>query len=162
MHDIVTIVAKYFVVIPVAVWLVVLLRQKRPQQLRFVVFSALSLILTFILVKIAASLHQDPRPFVRDHVVPYFSHAADNGFPSDHTAYSAMIALIILRYSRWLGATLLVVSIIIGSSRVMAGIHHGQDILAGLLVAVIGVGLVWLGERAVRRSKAASRKNVQE
>lgn len=162
MHTLVTIVAQYFIAIPVVAWLVVLLRLKRPQQVRFIIFSIASLVLTFILAKIATSLHQDPRPFIRDHVQPYFSSSTDNGFPSDHTTYSALLALIVLRYNRWLGVGLFIIAALIGTARVIAGVHHGQDIVAGLIIACIGVGLVWLADKIFSRRRATTSKETEE
>jgi len=102
-------------------------------------------------VKIATTLHQDPRPFVRDHVHPYFASSTDNGFPSDHTAFSALIACIVLRYNRWLGVALAGLAVLIGTARVISGVHHGQDIVGGLVIAGLGVGMAWAGELIIRK-----------
>lgn len=139
MHELVIVFAKYVVGIPVLVLALVFFKLTKRRRLELAVFLAASVVITVLLAKIAASAHQDPRPFVRDGVKPYFAHGRDNGFPSDHTTYSAVIAFVIMRYYRWLGITLAVVSLAIGSARVIAGIHHGQDIIAGFLIAAVGV-----------------------
>jgi len=149
MHSLVVIIAKYVVVIPVIVWLAVLARLPRQDRLRFIIFTAVSAVLTMTFVKIGTALHQDPRPFVRDHVHPYFLSSMDNGFPSDHTAFSSLIAFVVLRYSRWVGIALLLVAILIGTARVISGVHHGQDIVGGLLLAALAVVVSWSGERMV-------------
>jgi undecaprenyl-diphosphatase len=151
MHELVIISAKYLVIIPAIVWLAVLVRLPKRERIRFVIFSAASALLTAALVKLGTTLHQDPRPFVRDHVHPYFASSTDNGFPSDHTAFSALIGYIVLRYYRWVGAAILVLAAIIGTARVVSGVHHGQDILGGLLLAGLGVLLAWASEWAVKR-----------
>jgi undecaprenyl-diphosphatase len=81
---------------------------------------------------------------VHDGVTPYFSSSTDNGFPSDHTAFSAVIALAVCAFSRKIGIGLIVLALVIGSARVIAGVHHGQDIIGGFLLGALGVGLGWL------------------
>ncbi|MGC1177386.1 MAG: phosphatase PAP2 family protein, partial [Candidatus Saccharimonadales bacterium] len=102
---------------------------------------AVSAVLTLLLVKLATSLHQDPRPFIRDGVKPYFASSTDNGFPSDHTAFSALIGFVVLGYSRKLGIALVLVSLLIGCTRVISGVHHAQDVIGGFVLAGIAVGL---------------------
>ncbi len=151
MHSLVVVIAKYFVVIPILAWLLVLIRLPKQRRLRFIIFSTVSALLAAVLVKTGTTFHQDPRPFVRDHVHPYFGSSTDNGFPSDHTAFSALIAFVALRYNRWLGITLLGLAIVIGTARVISGVHHGQDVVGGLLLAGFAVALAWVGERLARK-----------
>jgi len=139
MHEIVTLIAKYAIALPLLVGVIVWFRMPRNRRLEMAILMVVSVVVTAALMKLASMLHQDPRPFVRDGVHPYFAHSVDNGFPSDHTAYSAVIAFVVLRYSRLAGAALAIVSLLIGASRVVAGVHHGQDIIGGFLVAAIGV-----------------------
>ena len=77
---------------------------------------------------------------------PYFVSSTDNGFPSDHTVVSALLGLIVLRYSRKLGMAVLLVTLLIGIARVIAGVHHSKDILGGFVIAVISftIGIVLL------------------
>jgi len=44
-------------------------------------------------------------------------------------------------YRKWLGAMLLAASILIGVARMAAHVHHGQDIVAGVLIAALAVGI---------------------
>lgn len=143
MHEIIILIAKYFVVIPVFAWMYILFRMAKQQRLEFIVFTAVSAILTLVLVKLGTTLHQDPRPFIRDHVHPYFSSSTDNGFPSDHEAFSATLAFVVLRFRRSWGVLLLIVALLIGLTRVISGVHHAQDIIGGLLFAGLGVAAAW-------------------
>ncbi|HSX42645.1 MAG TPA: phosphatase PAP2 family protein [Candidatus Saccharimonadales bacterium] len=154
MHGIITFVAQYCIAIPVAGWIFLFFRLGKQQRMRFALFSLAAVIATVVMVKIASMLHHDPRPFVRDHVQPYFGHTNDNGFPSDHTAYSALIALVVMRYRLWLGSVLLGTALLIGTARVIAGVHHAQDIVGGIVCAGLGVGITWLAAWTVRRMQA--------
>lgn len=141
MHTLVTIIAQYFAIIPALAVIATFFWLKKRPRWEFTALVVLSVVLTAIFIKIAGALHQDPRPFVRDGVTPYFSHPADNGFPSDHAAFSAAIAFVVLRYSRWLGGLLIVVAGLIGAARVIAGVHHGVDIFAGYILGIVAVAL---------------------
>ena len=60
---------------------------------------------------------------------------------------AATVASIVFVYNRTLGACLWVLAVLVGISRVMAGVHHIVDIFAAALIAVIAVAVV---EYAVR------------
>jgi len=159
MHEVVTAAAKFAVFIPIAVVAVAFFALGKKRRWELAVLLVLSAISTALLVKFATTLHQDPRPFVRDGVHPYFASSTDNGFPSDHVAFSAVLAFVMLRYSRWLGAGLLVLSLFIGAARVIAGVHHAQDIIGGFVLAAIGVGLALLVLRLGARAYASQKSH---
>jgi len=49
-----------------------------------------------------------------------------------------------------LGAVLLVASLVVGATRMAAHVHHSQDIVAGVLIADLAVGIAsatWLWAR---------------
>ena len=129
----------------------------RQDKLGLAVQAIVSLVVMVVLIKLAAAIHTDPRPFVVDpSIKPLFAHPADNGFPSDHTALAATVALLVMMYRRWLGALLLAASIVVGAARMAAHVHHGQDIVAGLLIAALAVGIAaatwrWVQPRLPRR-----------
>ena len=89
----------------------------------------------------SAMAWNDPRPFVVDGIPPLLPHAADNGFPSDHTTASALVAGVVLCFQRRAGIALLALATAVGAARVAAHVHHIPDVLAGLL---IGVGAAML------------------
>jgi undecaprenyl-diphosphatase len=141
MHELVIIIAQYCIAIPVVAYLYVLFSLKTPARKVFIVQSLIAVLITAVFVKLAAHIHQDPRPFVRDGVHPYFGHSTDNGFPSDHTTFSALIAFLVMSRSKWIGIGLVFVAFLIGAARVIAGVHHGQDIIAGFVVGAAGFAL---------------------
>ena len=94
--------------------------------------AIVALVIMVVLIKVAAAIYTDPRPFVVDpSIEPLFAHPADNGFPSDHTALAATVALVVMMYRRWLGAGLLAAGIVLGAARVAAHVHHAPDIALG-------------------------------
>lgn len=96
-------------------------------------------ILALILAYVGGLLISDPRPFVVEKIQPLLPHAADNGFPSDHTLFSAFVACVIYAYNKKLGIALFVLAIIVGLARVLAHVHHSLDIVGSLVIAVMSV-----------------------
>lgn len=97
--------------------------------------AAFSFPLAYLLAKLGSALYESPRPFVLSGIPPLVPHASDNGFPSDHTLFSAALAVLVLRYDKRVGFVLFVLACLVGTARVLAGIHHGVDIIGSLLIA---------------------------
>ena len=157
MDSLITLAAQYLVflilVAAAAVWVFL----PRQDKVGLAVQAIVSLAIVVVLIQLAAALHTDPRPFVVDpSIKPLFVHPADNGFPSDHTALGATVALLVMTYRRSLGALLLAASILVGAARMAAHVHHAQDIVAGVLIAALAVGAAaaawrWVRPRLPRR-----------
>lgn len=114
----------------------------RHEKVGLAVQGVVALLIAFVLIQLAAAIHADPRPFAVDpSIKPMFAHVADNGFPSDHTAVGATVALLVMIYRKMLGAVLLAASILVGAARVAAHVHHSQDIVAALLIAMVAVAI---------------------
>jgi membrane-associated phospholipid phosphatase len=117
-----------------------------------------------ILVKLAGALHTDPRPFVENPSLhPWFSHSADNGFPSDHTAVAAVTSFVVASRRLKAGTALLVVTVLLAVARVLAHVHHVQDVVAGgvigLAAAIVGA-LAWRAVRDVAWVRRVSRETT--
>jgi undecaprenyl-diphosphatase len=136
--------AKYLFVVIAGIAFVYFSKQSRDEQKRIVIFAVLALPLTFIVSKIGALLYFDPRPFVVGHFIPLIPHEPDNGFPSDHVLLCASIAAVVFTSNRYLGLVLLLLTLLVGVSRVHTGIHHLIDIIGSLVMAFAVAGLVYL------------------
>jgi undecaprenyl-diphosphatase len=111
--------------------------RRRQDVRRAVVAAGLSAALGLIVAQVVSRLVDRPRPFVsHPHAVHLFAHhAADAGFPSDHTtAAFAIGTALVLRFRGW-GIAVLVLATILAATRVAMGIHYPSDVLGG---AVIG------------------------
>jgi undecaprenyl-diphosphatase len=140
MDILILIIAKYLVFVSAAIAVLYFLKQPRPRKKEMLIFAAILLPVSYFVAKIISHFYFDPRPFVVGHFTPLLSHAADNGFPSDHTLFGAAIAAVIFRFSRKMGIFLLFLAIFVGLARVFAGVHHISDILGSIII----VGLVYL------------------
>lgn len=155
MHEIVIFVAKYFVLISVIVtayvwWKLPALSQKK----RFIAEAILGAVLSLLIAKIGSKLYTDPRPFVVGHFTPYFSHANDNGFPSDHTLFTSFMAFLLLHYNRRAGVGLIVIAALVGLSRVIAGVHHVVDIVGAFICSFAGIAIAAFAVNRLAQSRA--------
>lgn len=140
--------ANYLFIVIAGIALIYLLRQPRDEQKRIIIFATLVLPLAYGVSKIGALLYFDPRPFVVGHFVPLIPHEPDNGFPSDHTLLCASIAAVVFPSNKYVGFSLLILTLLVGASRVYTGVHHPIDIIGSIMMAFAVAGLVYLVIRA--------------
>lgn len=78
------------------------------------------------------------RPFVAFGFTPLTAEArTSKSFPSDHTASALALATVMFVSKPRIGALMLVCALLIGLSRVFAGIHYPGDILAGAGIGIL-------------------------
>ena len=123
------------------------------------VAAAGALAVTGLLLLVAGHLVVEPRPFVGDHdTVLLIHHAADNSFPSDHSAVAAAMAGVgLLAWRRWAPLLALLVAAI-GLARIFVGVHLPGDVLAGWIGGGAAAALAWVG---VYRLQVAERLPVR-
>lgn len=134
--------ARYLFLIPVAIWIVFFFKQNREVRKKLVWFSAFALPLTYALGLLARGLWFNTRPFVEKGIEPLIAHVADNGFPSDHILLLASLALIMMYFDRKLSIVLWIIVVLVGSSRILAQVHHFVDIFGSIVIALIAGWLV--------------------
>jgi undecaprenyl-diphosphatase len=139
-NSIIIFIAKYLVFVSAAIAIVYFAKQPRQKQKEMLIFAVILLPLSYVAAKIISRFYFDPRPFVQGNFAPLLAHAADSGFPSDHMLLGAAISFAIFRFNKKLGLYLLVLAILVGAARVLAGVHHIFDILGSIVIA----GLVYL------------------
>jgi membrane-associated phospholipid phosphatase len=158
MHALITFAAEDLLYVVAALALVVWLVLPRPDKVALAVEMIVGLVAVAVLVKVAGAVRVDPRPFVTNpRLVPYFTHVADNGFPSDHTAVAALTSFLVLRRRPLAGIGLLALTVLLGASRVIAHVHHPQDIVAGLVIGLVAAALGVVAWPATRRTTWAGR-----
>jgi undecaprenyl-diphosphatase len=105
------------------------------QRLRTLVLASIALPLVFLTSRTASLLFENPRPFLEHDFVPLITHAADNGFPSDHALFVFAVASIVFTFNKPVGFGLFVLAVLVGVGRVLVGVHHVIDILGSLVIA---------------------------
>ncbi|MDE2071501.1 MAG: phosphatase PAP2 family protein [Patescibacteria group bacterium] len=109
---------------------------------RNLLFALCSLALSYALGILGGHLWYNARPFMSDGIQPLFTHAANNGFPSDHTLLGVAVASIVFAWNRTLGVVLLILALWVGAARVLSGIHHIVDILGAAVIAILSTAVV--------------------
>ena len=140
-----------------------ILRERRAA----VLWVAIACVAAYILNLLIEHVIFEPRPFITHHVHDLVAHAADDSFPSDHTAWAFAVGgmfllqllpawsrarhqkhasgdstlLKALNYPAWITLLTLAMGCLIGFARVFVGVHYPDDILGGafdgLLAAIV-------------------------
>lgn len=92
----------------------------------------------FVTVTLIRKFINFNRPYEKLDIEPLI-HKSTKGksFPSRHTASASVIAMTIFYINIPLGAVFLAVALLIGLSRICAGVHFPRDVAAGYLYSVI-------------------------
>jgi undecaprenyl-diphosphatase len=144
--------AKYLFILPALMLGTYFFVQKWPTQKRMALFAIPAGLFAYVLGLIAGYLYYDPRPFVVEHFTPLVSHAANNGFPSDHTLLVSAFAMVALYWNRTLGVVLWVLAITVAVARVYVGVHHPLDVIGSIVLGAVGVSVVyWFFTRVLRQ-----------
>lgn len=99
-----------------------------------VVFTAINLLISMII----GHFYYAPRPFVNDpNANLLYPHKPNSSFPSDHSVASMSIALGLNRYNKVLGTIGVLLSILMGISRVYVGHHYPQHVVASFVMVII-------------------------
>jgi undecaprenyl-diphosphatase len=147
MDSIIIFCAKYlFILIPL-LFLLAVYQANRKDQKRLIIAVVIAVAIAAILDKIGGKLYYDPRPFVSHNLKPLITHAADNGFPSEHTLFTMTISGVIYLNRKRLGMLALAVSLAVGAARIAAHVHSPIDILGAILM---GIASAYLGVRLAR------------
>jgi len=135
--------SKYLYLIAVAIAAISFWYLAKEKKWTATLFGLINLAVVYFISLLSGYLYSNPRPFVSDHVTPLISHAADNGFPSDHTLLAAALASILYCYNRTLWFIVFSLALLIGVLRVLAGIHHWIDIIGSFAIAIAVTAIVY-------------------
>ena len=96
----------------------------------FVIFAVA--LFAWIISKIIRVFYFSPRPFeVLDNVNLLFEHGTGDSLPSGHATFYSALATSFYFYHKYLAIIYIAGALLIGTSRIIAGIHWPLDILAG-------------------------------
>jgi membrane-associated phospholipid phosphatase len=99
---------------------------------------AFPVIVATVLSEILSKLFDRARPFVaHPDIKLLFPHGTDGGFPSHHMVFTMALAVCVLSFHRNIGTILVIMTVLSGIFRVVAGIHYPTDIFVGILIGAI-------------------------
>ncbi|MBX4195554.1 phosphatase PAP2 family protein [Candidatus Parcubacteria bacterium] len=99
--------------------------------------------ISLIIAKVANHIINNPRPFVVENFTPLISHAADNGFPSDHVLLVSALAAVVTPFSRKWSLVLWFITIFVAISRVETGVHHAADVIGSIIISILVAGMIY-------------------
>lgn len=92
----------------------------------------------FVTVTLIRKFINAMRPYERLQIEPLIAkNKKGSSFPSRHTASSAVIAMAFLYINVPFGILFLIITVFIGISRILAGVHFPRDVIAGFAYSVI-------------------------
>ncbi|KXT76387.1 phosphatase PAP2 family protein [Streptococcus sp. DD12] len=100
---------------------------------------------SFLAISLFRHLLNRPRPYERWAISPLIvKHTKGHAMPSRHV-FSATIISMAYLYVYWpLGCFFLGLSVLLGSCRILAGVHYPSDVIVAYLLAGLSASLFWL------------------
>lgn len=92
---------------------------------------------SFLIVTIFRKIINRKRPYETMDINPLVKHKQGESFPSRHTVSAFAIAFVCLQVNLSLGITMLVLAIIVSSSRILCGVHYISDVLSAIIIALL-------------------------
>lgn len=122
------------------------------QRRRLTYIIAIALPLCYVLARLAGLFYAHNQPFAVGGFEPLIPHAVDNSFPSDHVALAGVFSSIAFLGNPRVGLVLWALTLVVGLSRMLAGLHYGADVLVAAVLALFAVFVahkvvLWVGGR---------------
>lgn len=124
--------SKYMIVIFVSILVLLYILgfvEHDANQRKSAISAALFTVINLGLAALISAVFYIPRPFVHNKVNLLYPHVPDSSFPSDHATATMSIALGLWKGKRKISLALIILSLIVGFSRIFVGHHTPADIL---------------------------------
>lgn len=132
--------AQYLPYVLFAVFLILFFKNPRKDFLLVPLASAL--ISRYVFTELIRFFYYRPRPFAVQNISALVESIPSSSFPSGHAAFFFALSAGVYSFNKKAGLWFFAASIVIGLSRVLAGVHYFSDILGGLAVGILSFWLV--------------------
>lgn len=97
--------------------------------------------IVLVIVSIFRKIYNAKRPYELYNITPLIlKEKKGESFPSRHVASAVVISMAFLYISTYIGIAMLIISLIIGITRVLSGVHFVKDVIvAGIIGVVAGL-----------------------
>jgi undecaprenyl-diphosphatase len=134
-----------FLVVPLilALWFLPGDRAERALRQRIASAAVVAVFVALAAGFAVGHVYSDSRPFVSDPGTRLLiSHAADNGFPSDHAVVSFAVAGALFSWRWTAGLAVAIGALLIGIARIFVGVHWPLDIVAGAVIGILAGAVI--------------------
>jgi len=131
---------QYFAYILVAVFVIIVLLNKKENKERTKIFAlaTISTILSRgVITEIIRFFYNSPRPFLNPGVHQLIFNETSGSFPSGHAAFFFALAMAIFFFHKKWSIVFFTGAILIGVSRIIAGVHWPIDVLGGAIIGIL-------------------------
>lgn len=157
LNPVILIIAKNTIYLLAAAVLIYLFSRKQENRL-MIVSGLAALILAEITGKIAGMFHSNNQPFAElANVNKLIDVEVNNSFPSDHTIIFFTMAVTFWLFKRKHTYLWILLAVLVGFSRIWAGVHYPADILVG---AILGSAFAYLGYRLIPTIKLTNKNKL--
>lgn len=115
---------------------------KRQKIKVFLVAFSSMVIARFGIVSLIRFFYHRPRPFI-DHNVNQLIVNNNLSFPSGHAAFFFALAMVVYFYNKKWGIWFFLAAILMGLSRIIAGVHYPSDIIGGAIIGIFTAYLIF-------------------
>jgi len=121
-------------------WLFWVYKKKdKPKERALILFYSIAFsFLIYVILNLGLPLR--PRPETVSAIRPLVDHLPDNSFPSWHAIFAgaAILASFFFCWKKWIIWSVIIISVLMLISRIIAWIHYPSDILVGLIIWFLG------------------------
>lgn len=120
------------------------------REITMVFFSG---IFAWVVSQIIKSVMHTPRPFeLFTDLQPLFVHGSMDSFPSGHATFFSSLAVALFISHKNIGYVFMFFALLIGLSRIIAGVHFPIDILFGFILGPIIVLFIYKIKQKLRKN----------
>lgn len=136
-------IAEYVLYLVIIMTVIFLFSKKKRNKLMSIC-TLLSIILAEIIGKLVGYLHLNNQPFAElSNVNQLIEKAVDNSFPSDHTIIVFACCVSFWMFQKGWNFLWVILAILVGISRMGVGVHYPADVIAGAMISIISVLVVY-------------------